>query len=261
MMKHKSNTGLSFDELKEFLEFKYQQYHQPQFIENDPIQIPHLFQRKEDVEIAGFLSASIAWGQRCTIINNAKKMLAWMDMAPFDFIVNARESDTKIFRSFVHRTFNGEDALYFIRALQHIYRLHGGLERAFSGTDIQTRLVNFRKHFFEQEHPERSEKHISSPLKNSACKRLNMFLRWMVREDEQGVDFGIWKSVPASDLICPLDVHSGNTARYLGLINRKQNNWLAATELTEALRKFDKKDPVKYDFALFGFGIEMKDKA
>lgn len=250
---------MNFEELYDFLEHKYLAYSKSWFIDSDPIQIPHQFSRKEDIEIAAFLTATIAWGNRKMIIKSAKKMLLLMDNAPFDFISDACEKDLKVFSSFKHRTFNAVDISFFIKSLQHIYNSNGGLEKAFSkGETIFDRLVNFRTLFFETSYPLRSTKHISNPLKNSAAKRLNMFLRWMVRSNEYGVDFGLWNRILPKDLYIPLDVHSGRVARKLGLLKRRQDDWKAVTELTETLRAFDPQDPVKYDFALFGLGVFEK---
>jgi len=249
-------------ELKEFLDSKVVLYNNPKFIESDPIQIPHQFSKKEDIEIAGFLTATIAWGNRKSIINNAKKMMQMLDNAPFDFVLNHSESDLASLEPFVHRTFNGNDCIQFIKSLNNIYHNHDGLESVFfkySQKDLlQITIHEFKKLFFEIEHLPRTQKHISDPLKNSAAKRINMFLRWMVREDNAGVDFGIWKSLSPTQLSCPLDVHSGNVARKLGLLNRKQNDAKALKELDSNLRLMDAKDPVKYDFALFGLGIFEK---
>ena len=249
-------------ELKEFLDEKVVLYNNPKFIESDPIQIPHLFTKKEDIEIAAFLTATISWGNRTMIIKNSYKMMELLDNSPYDFILNHNEKDLKSFDSFVHRTFNSIDFRQFIKSLQHIYKNHGGLENALAIKDnsetYQTAIHQFKKVFFEIEHQQRTQKHVSDPLKNSAAKRINMFLRWMVREDKAGVDFGIWDTHSASNLSCPLDVHSGNMARKLKLLLRKQNDWKALSELDKNLRKLDKKDPVKYDFALFGLGVFEK---
>ncbi|RXP57647.1 TIGR02757 family protein [Lutibacter sp. HS1-25] len=246
-------------ELKEFLDQKVIQYNNPNFIESDPIQIPHQFSIKEDIEIAGFLTATIAWGNRKMIIKNASKMVELMGNSPYDFVMNHKEHHLDNFDSFVHRTFNAYDFQYFIKSLQHIYKNHQGLENVFSKnttkTSIQPAIHNFKQLFFEIPHLQRTEKHISDPLKGSAAKRINMFLRWMIRNDKTGVDFGIWKSISPSILSCPLDVHSGNVARKLGLLTRKQNDAKALNELDLNLRKMDKNDPVKYDFALFGLGV------
>ncbi|WP_290696215.1 TIGR02757 family protein [Lacinutrix sp.] len=246
-------------ELKEFLDAKVEQYNRPDFITSDPIQIPHQFNKKEDIEIAGFLSATIAWGNRKSIINNANKMLVLLEHSPHDFVMNHQESDLDKLLPFVHRTFNGGDFITFIKSLQHIYKNHNGLEAAFAKhaekQSMQKAIHHFKQLFFEIEHLPRTQKHVSDPFKNSAAKRINMFLRWMVRDDSTGVDFGIWKTLSASQLSCPLDVHSGNVARKLGLLKRKQNDGKALAELDYSLRKLDAKDPVKYDFALFGLGV------
>ena len=246
-------------ELKDFLDTKVALYNHPKFIESDPIQIPHQFSKKEDIEIAGFLTATIAWGNRKSIINNANKMMELLDHSPFEFIMQHQKSDLEKLNPFVHRTFNGNDFMQFIKSLQHIYQNHNGLEAVFAQsaeTDaLQQSIHQFKTTFFEIEHLERTKKHVSDPLKNSAAKRINMFLRWMVRNDNNGVDFGIWNSLSPSQLSCPLDVHSGNVARKLGLLKRKQNDGKALAELDKALRKLDAKDPVKYDFALFGLGV------
>jgi uncharacterized protein (TIGR02757 family) len=253
---------LNKTELIDFLNSKVEQYNNPTFIESDPIQIPHLFSKKEDIEIAGFLTATIAWGNRKSIIKNAKSMMQILDNSPYDFIINHEESDLKGLLPFVHRTFNGYDFIQFVKSLQNIYKNHVGLENIFSKFEnldsLQKAIHEFKKIFFEIEHLSRTEKHISDPLKNSAAKRINMFLRWMVRNDHTGVDFGIWKTLSPSSLSCPLDVHSGNTARKLGLLTRKQNDSKALFELDMNLRKLDALDPVKYDFALFGLGVFEK---
>jgi uncharacterized protein (TIGR02757 family) len=245
-------------ELKEFLEDKYDYYNQPRFIEDDPISIPHLFTKKEDIEISGFLAATISWGNRKAILNSSKKLLQWMDMDPYSYILNAQPSDLEVFRAFVHRTFNGKDCLYFIRALKYIYQNQGGLENLFSGEpsqNVKSWIIGFREGFFQLEPPGRTAKHIADPGKGASAKRINMFLRWMIRKDNRGVDFGIWKKASPSSLMCPLDVHTGTVARKLGLLVRKVNDWKAVEELTSQLREFDPADPVKYDFALFGLGI------
>jgi uncharacterized protein (TIGR02757 family) len=223
-----------------------------------------LFSKKEDIEIAGFLAATIAWGQRNTILKNANKLMAWMDLQPHDFILNHTEADLKLFKTFVHRTFNGLDCVYFIKALQNIYTNHRGIEKIFADgiNDTDTHPANginaFRKMFFELTHPVRTLKHVSSPADNSAAKRISMYLRWMVRKDKCGVDFGIWNTIKPSQLTCPLDVHSGRVARKLGLLNRTQNDWKAVIELSENLKAFDANDPIKYDFSLFGLGVNEK---
>jgi len=255
---------LNVEALKEFLDIKVRQYNNVQFLLSDPISAPHLFTKKEDIEISGFLAASIAWGQRPTIIKNANSLMRWMDFSPHDFILNFSESDLKPFKAFVHRTFNGEDCVFFMKSLKHIFQKYQTLENAFSidfpasETNVKQAIVLFRNRFFEIQHPSRTQKHIADPLKNSSAKRLNMFLRWMVRQDKTGVDFGIWTKIKPAQLICPLDVHSANVARKLGLLSRKTNDWQAAEELTGILKTFDANDPVKYDFALFGLGIFEK---
>ena len=255
-------NGLSQEDLKVFLDEKVILYNNPEFITSDPIQVPHAFTKKEDIEIAGFIAATIAWGNRKMIINNAKKFMTLLDNAPHDFIMNHSEDEINKLDHFVHRTFNHIDAKYFIKALKHIYTHHNGLENAFAKANtshnLQHAISNFKQVFFEIEHPQRTQKHISDPLKGSAAKRINMFLRWMVRNDKAGVDFGIWKSISPSLLSCPLDVHSGNVARKLGLLQRKQNDAKALFELDTNLRLLDPSDPVKYDFALFGLGVFEK---
>ena len=246
--------------LKEFLDEKFNQYNTPQFIETDPIQIPHRFTKKEDIEIAAFLTASIAWGNRKMIIRNAEKIINLLDNEPHDFIMYASKDEVESLPNFVHRTFNHTDLVFFLKSLRNIYKNHNGLESVFStnNNDITKALINFRKTFFEIPFPERSSKHISNVAKNSAAKRLNMFLMWMVRKDTRGVHFGLWNKINPSALYLPLDVHTGNVSRKLGLLKRKQNDWKAVAEITNRLRKFDPVDPVKYDFALFGLGIFEK---
>ncbi|PKA84059.1 uncharacterized protein (TIGR02757 family) [Ulvibacter sp. MAR_2010_11] len=250
---------MNAQELKDFLDEKSNQYNHPRFIETDPIQIPHLFSKKEDIEIAAFLVATIAWGNRKSIIKNGTKLAAIMGNSPYDYVLNFSEKESHNLVSFVHRTFNETDLYYFLKALQNIYRNHGGLESIFSkhaeGTTLQPAIHHFRKVFFSLPHETRTLKHISDPFKNSAAKRLNMFLRWMVRKDAAGVDFGIWESLSPSQLSCPLDVHSGNVARKLALLHRKQNDGKALLELDTSLRNLNPDDPVKYDFALFGLGV------
>jgi uncharacterized protein (TIGR02757 family) len=248
-------------ELKLFLDEKYELYNRPTFIELDPISIPRKFTRKEDIEIAAFFSATIAWGQRPTIIRNANRLMELMDNEPYQFIMNSEKKDWKRFAGFVHRTFQYEDAVYFINALQNIYRNHGGLEKVFSvksKKDIKSGITHFREIFLEINPHTRTAKHISNVEKNASAKRINMFLRWMVRNDKRGVDFGIWKSISPALLYCPLDLHSGRVARKLGLLERKQDDWKSVDELTRNLRKLDAKDPIKYDFALFGLGVFEK---
>ena len=249
-------------ELKEFLDEKVIQYNNSKFIESDPIQIPHQFTLKEDIEISGFLTATIAWGNRKSIINNAKKMMELLDDSPYDFVMNHKEHNLEKLQTFAHRTVNGCDLIQFIKSLQNIYLNHGGLENLFDANadknSLQISISKFKSIFFEIEHLPRSKKHVSDPLKGSAAKRINMFLRWMIRNDNTGVDFGIWKKLSPSLLSCPLDVHSGNVARRLGLLKRKQNDAKALDELDKSLRKLDANDPVKYDFALFGLGVFEK---
>lgn len=245
--------------LKSFLDEKVLQYNTLDFIESDPVQIPHLFSQKEDIEIAGFLSATIAWGNRKMIIKNAHRMMDLMGNSPYDFVMSHSEDDLERLESFVHRTFNGQDFASFIKGLQHIYKNHNGLEAVFAQhqepDSMQKSISEFKKIFFEIEHQNRAQKHISDPMNGSAAKRINMMLRWFCRQDNKGVDLGIWKSISPSLLSCPLDVHSGNVARKLGLLTRKQNDGKALAELDLKLRELDPKDPVKYDFALFGLGV------
>ena len=253
---------MKFDELKEFLDLKANQYQSQDFISADPIQIPHRFTKKEDVEIAGFLAATIAWGNRTSIIKNANEMMKLMDEAPFDFIVNHQTSDLDVFDGFVHRTFNATDLKYFVQAIKNLYVNKGGLEfcitQHVSKMPLQTALHHFKNDFFEIPHELRTEKHLADPLKGSAAKRINMYLRWMVRPNTSGVDFGLWKSMHPRNLSCPLDLHSGTVARKLGILNRKQNDAKALLELDKQLRIMDSEDPVKYDFALFGLGAFEK---
>lgn len=247
-------------EIKTLLDEKYEQYNVPGFIIDDPISIPHLFDKKEDIEIAGFLTAIIAWGQRKSIIGNAHKMMKRMGYYPHEFILSAGESDFRSFNSFVHRTFNGTDAVFFLKSLRNIYLHHGGLETVFTRGFLREQnlygtLLYFRTVFLETGHEQRSEKHLANVAKNSSAKRLCMYLRWMVRNDMRGVDFALWKEIPPSALMLPLDVHTGNVSRQLGLLKRKQNDWQAVEEVTAALKKLDPLDPVKYDLALFGLGV------
>ncbi|MBN2172801.1 MAG: TIGR02757 family protein [Bacteroidales bacterium] len=247
-------------DLKGFLDEKYDFYNRTEFIDSDPISIPHLFDLKEDIEISGFLAATLSWGNRKSILKSSKKLLELMDFQPFEFICNAKESDMKRFTDFVHRTFNGDDCIYFIQSLQNIYRNSGGLESVFSGPSetepgIKGKINGFRSFFFQLPHLERTRKHVADPVNGAAAKRINMFLRWMVRNDSRGVDFGVWNRIRPSGLMCPLDVHTGNVARKLGLLHRKNNDWKSVEELTARLAEMDPDDPVKYDFALFGLGI------
>ena len=249
-------------DLKVFLDEKATAYEHPSFLENDPLQIPHRFERKEDIEISAFLTATIAWGNRKSIINNAARLMALMQHSPFDFVMEHDPQDLGALDGFVHRTFNGADLRYFMTALKHLYANHDGLEGVFTrhqdASGLQTAIVKFHSLFFSLPHEKRTVKHVSNPEKGSAAKRINMFLRWMVRSDAKGVDFGIWKDIPPSKLSCPLDVHSGRVARHLKLLGRKQNDAKARLELDRQLRKLDAIDPVKYDFALFGLGVFEK---
>lgn len=249
-------------ELKSFLDEKVELYNRPNFIESDPIQIPHRYTLKEDKEIAGFLAATIAWGNRKIIIQNSIKMMDLLGNSPYDFILNHNENDLENLEKFVHRTFNGQDFTYYIKSLKNIYLNHGGLENIFTkhqeSDSLQCAITEFKKIFFELDHSIRTEKHVSDPSKNSSSKRINMWLRWNCRQDSKGVDLGIWKNISPAKLSCPLDVHSGNVARKLGLLTRTQNDGKALAELDSNLRLLDPKDPVKYDFALFGLGVFEK---
>lgn len=279
---------MDFLALQNFLDSKVEQYNRPEFIANDPICIPHLFAKKQDIEIAGFFAAILAWGQRKTIINKCKELLARMDNSPHDFILNHQDTDLKQLLHFKHRTFNDTDLLYFIAFFKAHYVKFNSLEHAFIPENvfqngyletisnlpsiemssamcfvgdlnftIEQSLNYFRSYFFSlEDFPHRTKKHISSPAQKSTCKRLNMFLRWMVRKDTKGVDFGIWETLKPEHLICPCDVHVDRVGRLLSLITRKQTDWLTAIELTNNLKQFDHSDPVKYDFALFGLGVE-----
>lgn len=247
-------------EIKLFLDEKVDQFNRQSFIEPDPISIPHRFSQKEDIEIAGFLSATIAWGNRKIIVQNGHKMLNFLGESPYDFVLSHKPKDLLRLNPFVHRTFNGTDFGFFIKGLHHIYTQHGGMEALFvkhaEADSLQHAISKFKSAFFEIPHPARTQKHISDPHSGSAAKRLNMMLRWFVRNDKRSVDFGIWKSsLSPAQLSIPLDVHSGNIARKLGLLHRKQNDAKAVQELDAALRQLDPQDPVKYDFALFGLGI------
>ena len=257
----------NFKEVKTFLDQKVKQFDNRDFIKDDPVSIPHLFSKKQDIEIAGFFAAIFAWGIRKTIINKCKTLLQLMDYAPYDFCLNHSDNDLQKLEGFCHRTFNDTDLLYFISFFKFHYSKNSSLESAFfnkktlkqSNDMIENSLNYFYEYFFSLEDiSERTKKHIASPAKNSSCKRLNMFLRWMIRNDGKGVDFGIWKNIAPSELICPVDVHVARVSRHFGLLKRKPIDWLAAIELTEELKKFDPKDPVKYDFALFGLGILEK---
>ncbi|WP_374200547.1 TIGR02757 family protein [Chryseobacterium sp. GVT01B] len=250
---------LKFEELRDFLNEKADRYNTPDFIENDPIQIPHRFSLKQDIEIAGFLAATISWGNRKSIINSANKMLDIMGNSPYDFVMNYSEKDLEdIQDKSIHRTFNGQDFSYFIRQFNRIYKENESLESLFEVKEPENNFLHaierFRNGFLETE-KHRSHKHISSPYKNSSAKRIIMFLRWMVRKDKRGVDFGIWENIDQKNLSIPLDVHTGNISRKLGLVSRIQNDWKTVEELDAAIRKFDEADPAKYDFALFGLGV------
>lgn len=261
---------MKHEELKALLESLVDKYNRIDFIENDPILIPHQYKKKQDIEIAAFIAAIFSWGQRVTIINKSKEFLSYMDNDPYQFVIHHEESDLKPFLNFKHRTFNDTDALYFLSFFKMHFEKYDSLEYAF-GTmntrqrtkdtgqrklDMSERLVNFRNYFFSlEDYPERTKKHVSSPANNATCKRINMFLRWMVRKDKQGVDFGIWNNIKPSELICPIDVHVANTANQFGLLHDEKINWNTAVALTKTLKTFDTNDPVKYDFALFGLGV------
>ena len=253
---------MDLTELKDFLDEKVEQFNQPAFVKTDPIQVPRKFTQKEDIEISAFLTATIAWGNRTAIIKNAERLNSLMGNQPFDFVSNASNIEIKQLQKFVHRTFNGTDCIYFINSLKNIYKNHGGLQTVFetgfeNEKTIKSALANLFEIFFELP-GERTRKHISNVQKGSSGKRLNMFLRWLVRNDKNGVDFGIWDGIPVSELMLPLDVHTGNVGRKLGLLQRKSNDWKAVDEITKTLRKFDPADPIKYDFALFGLGAFEK---
>ncbi|MFN5911121.1 MAG: TIGR02757 family protein [Bacteroidota bacterium] len=251
---------MNHEELKDFLDFKAAQYENPQFLSSDPIQIPHRYSKKEDIEIMALLTATIAWGNRSSIIKSSSRIAEIMGDSPHDYVLNFADLRSGKSR-FVHRTFNEDDLKFFFNALNRIYHT-GGLEMAFQThqeiTGIKGRIMNFRAHMLNGQEISRTSKHLSDPSKNSAAKRLNMFLRWMVRPSAKGVDFGLWKSIQPSELYLPLDVHTGNNARKLGLLTRKQDDWKALEEIMTSLRSFDSVDPVKYDFALFGLGAFEK---
>ena len=250
--------------LKQLLDAKVRLYNQPAFIEKDPISIPHAFNKKQDIEISGLFAAVLAWGNRTTIINNCKKLMSWMDNRPHDFILHHCDSDLKPFVHFAHRTFNATDLLYFISFLKHHYRKYDSLEDAFvpgkryNEKTVEQALIHFHHYFFSIEHPDRTRKHIATPERNSACKRLNMYLRWMVRKDKNGVDLGIWKKIKPHQLICPLDVHVARVADRLGLLENIKSTWGNAMHLTEQLRALNPEDPAGYDYALFGLGSEER---
>lgn len=250
--------GLTKTELKEFLDDKVNEFNTVNFIEPDPISVPHRYSTKEDIEIASFLASSIAWGNRKMITKNGHRMMDLLGDSPYDFVMSHQEHQLERLENFVHRTFNGEDLKYFVKALKHVYSIHGGLESIFikyqTENSLQPAIHELNRIFFEIEHPQTTRKHVADPMKGSVAKRINMNLRWLCRKDNKGVDFGIWDISPAK-LSCPLDVHSGNVARKLGLLNRKNNDLKALEELDNSLRELDPNDPVKYDFALFGLGI------
>lgn len=247
--------------VKEFLESEHDRFNRPEFIVNDPISIPHRYSKKADREISGFLTATISWGQRQTILKNANRLMLLMDDVPCDFVSSCSQKEMRRFADFVHRTFNGTDCVLFVRILSNLYKSGKGLHQIFSQSymdsngDMGMAIHLFRQHFWSGVSPGRSAKHFSDPMNQSAAKRLNMFLRWMVRKDDRGVDFGLWTDIPTSALMCPLDVHSGRVARELGLLDRNQNDWQAVTELSNNLRLFDAEDPCRYDYALFGGGV------
>lgn len=250
--------------LKYLLDGKVRLYNQPSFIKGDPICIPHRFSKRQDIEIAGLFAAVLAWGNRTSIINSANKIMQWMDDAPHDFVLHHQDTDLKKMLGFAHRTFNATDLLYFIHWLQHHYSQHNSLEDAFVPTPrykhdtVEQALIHFHNYFFSIEHPERTRKHIATPARKSACKRINMYLRWMVRADKHGVDFGIWKKISPHQLVCPLDVHVGRVACRLGLIRNEKSDWQNALSLTQSLRELNPKDPAVYDYALFGLGAEER---
>ncbi len=255
---------MDLDELRILLEAKVEQYNTPSFIVNDPISIPKRFSKKQDIEITAFWTAILSWGQRKTIINKASELFNLMDNDPYEFIINHKESDLKSFLEFKHRTFNATDTLYFIRRLREFYIQSDTLETAFTintkeSFSMKEALIEFHEAFFNlDDFPTRTRKHIASPKRNSSCKRINMFLRWMVRSDNHGVDFGIWKEIPKAQLCIPLDVHVHRVATKLGLTKRKQSDWKTLEEIMQVLKKLDPKDPCKYDYALFGIGVMEK---
>ncbi len=250
---------IPLEEIKDFLDYKVAEFNRPEFIEYDPISIPHRFSHKLDIEIASFLTATISWGNRRAILKAANQMIILMGQSPYDFVANASESHLIRASEFYYRTFNGGDFTYFIVSLRNVYQNHGGLENVFNELTrrytLQESISHFKNIFFELPHQTRTQKHVSDPINGSAAKRINMMLRWLVRKDNNGVDFGLWGQISPSWLSCPLDVHSGNTARKLGILSRKQNDAKAVIELDKVLSSFDAIDPVKYDFALFGLGV------
>ncbi len=251
------------EEIKILLEKNYQKYNTLDFIETDPIQIPHSFSEKENIEISGFLAATIAWGRRDMIIKNSWKMINILDNNPFDFIINANDKDFENITKFVHRTFQHVDFIFFLKSLQNIYKNKGGLEKVFwqgyqPEKSIKNAIINFRQEFFSIPYPQRTTKHIANVSKNSAAKRINLFLMWLIRKDNVGVHFGLWNKFNTADLMLPLDVHTANMSRALNLLTRPQNDWKAVVELTNNLKKYDPKDPTKYDFAIFGLDLDLK---
>ncbi len=254
-------SDLSHEELRDILEHLHDKYNRPEFIEADPISIPHSFTDLRDREIAGFLAATIAWGNRKAIVRSARRMVEYMDGTPYDFVCNASEQDLTRLQSYVHRTFNGGDFTDFVRSMRRICQRYGSMGELFQRNyeecgDMAEVFSRVRREFFEGEHNPHCEKHLSSVDKGAACKRLNMYVRWFVRRDDRGVDFGVWRRIPMSALYLPLDIHSGNMGRELGLLKRKQSDWKATVEITSSLRAFDAEDPVRYDFSLFGAGID-----
>ena len=247
--------------LKNLLDEKVRLYNQPSFIDKDPVSVPHHFTKKQDIEIAGLFAAVLAWGNRTSIINNCNRLMQWMHEAPHEFVLHHKEKDLRRFLAFAHRTFNATDLLYFISFLQYHYTSHSSLEDAFvtrkkyDHDTVEQALIHFHNYFFSIEHPERTRKHISTPERKSACKRINMYLRWMVRKDSNGVDFGIWKKISPRQLICPLDVHVARVAQRLGLLENEKSNWNNALQLTLQLRELNPADPAVYDYALFGLGM------
>ncbi len=246
-------------DLKEFLDQKADLYNTTAFIETDPIQVPHQYHDPRDIEISAFLTATIAWGQKTTIIGNSRRLMSMMPGGPYHFVTTAGKAELERFLPFVHRTFNGLDCIYFLKSLKRIYEQHGGLREVFETSfattgELSSSIIHFRELFLGYAEAGRTKKHVADISRGASGKRINMFLRWMVRSDDPGVDFGIWSGIPMRALYIPLDVHTGNVARKLGLLQRKQNDWKAVTELTSILREFDSVDPVRYDYALFGLG-------
>ena len=263
MAKELTYNGIPHSEMKEFLEEKYTKFNSVDFIANDPVSIPHQYTNQRDIEISGFLTATIAWGRRDQIIKSATWLMEMMGNNPYEFLMDADEIQLGRFRKFYYRTFNGVDCTYFLLSLKNIYTRYNSMEDIFletikNGSGLKSGMVHFRNRFFSLEHDKRTMKHLASVETGAAGKRLNMFLRWMVRSDNRGVDFGLWNRIDQSDLFIPLDIHSGNSARNLGLLKRKSNDWKAVEELTMILKTFDSSDPVKYDFALFGLGVNEK---